>query len=475
MTKGSSKLKDFSWAWRIVPVVVLTLVSLTGAMATSVASSTASRAASPTEARGAVPTPLFVRPQGSRPMLTRKPPTESQCTSLYGVACYSVSQIRTAYKMPALYAKHDNGAGQTIVIVDCYGSPTIKQDLTTFDSATNGYDLPAPPSFNIIAPAGAIPTYNPANREMVGWATETTLDVEWAHAMAPGAKILLVETPVDETVGTAGFPQIVKAENYVVQHKLGNVISQSFGAAERTFPSPASINGLRSAYVAAAAAGVTVLAAAGDAGATNEANAAGTFYFKSPAVGWPASDPLVTAVGGTQLHLDAAGNRTAPDNVWNDTAVFGHPAAGGGGVSGVFSRPAYQAKVASSVGDARGVPDVSLNASLVDCVLINHSFGGEPAGWEPIAGTSEASPLFAGIVAIADQIAGHGLGSINPTLYKLGSGSLTDITKGNNTVSFTQSGKKYTVTGYDAAKGYDLASGLGTANGPDIVSALAAG
>ena len=418
---------------------------------------------------------MFVKPRGSRPVLTQKPPAAAQCQTLFGVTCYSVSQIREAYKMPGLYAEHENGAGQTIVIVDCYGSPTIKQDLTTFDSAANGYDLPAPPSFNIIAPAGAIPSYNPSNHEMVGWATETTLDVEWAHAMAPGAKILLVETPVDETIGTAGFTQIVKAENYVIQHKLGNVISQSFGAAERSFPSAASINALRSAYVAAANAGVTVLAASGDAGASNEANAAGTFFFKAPAVGWPASDPLVTAVGGTQLHLNAGGSRTAPDNVWNDTAVFGRPAAGGGGVSGVFSRPTYQAKVASSVGDARGVPDVSMNASLIDCVLIHTSFGGQPAGWEPIAGTSEASPLFAGIVAIADQVAGHGLGSINPTLYKLGSGSLTDITKGNNTISFTQSGKKYTVAGFDAVKGYDLASGLGTPNGPDIVSALAAG
>ena len=129
------------------------------------------------------------------------------------------------------------------------------------------------------------------------------------------------------------------------------------------------------------------------------------------------------------------------------------------------------------VGGDRGIPDVSLNASISDAVLIYSSFGGLPAGWQPIGGTSEASPLFAGIVAIADEVAGHGLGSINPTLYKLGAGSsgLTDITKGNNTVSFTQGGKKYTVTGYGAAGGYDLASGLGTVNAPALVSALASG
>lgn len=474
MTNRSQKPAASSWSRLIIPVVVLTAVTLIAAAASAIPSSAVSRAASPTQARGAVPTPLFVEPRLSRPLLTQKPPTSAECKSTYDIACYAVSQIRAAYGMPTLYAKHDNGAGQTIVIVDCYGSPTIKQDLATFDSATTGYDLPAPPSFNIIAPAGAIPSYNPSNSEMVGWATETTLDVEWAHTMAPGAKILLVETPVDETIGTAGFTQIVRAENYVVQHKLGNVISQSFGAPERTFPSHASINALRSAYVAAASAGVTVLAAAGDDGASGEANVAGTYYFKAPVVLWPASDPLVTAVGGTQLHLNAAGARTAPDNVWNDTTLLGHPAAGGGGVSSVFSRPAYQAKVAGVVGDARGIPDISLNASISGCVLIYTSFKGQSAGWHPIGGTSEASPLFAGIVAIADQVAGHGLGSINPTLYKLGSGSLTDITKGNNTVSFTEGGKKYTVTGYDAATGYDLSSGLGTVNGPGLVSALAA-
>ena len=125
------------------------------------------------------------------------------------------------------------GKGATIVIVDSYGSPTIKNDLSVFDRA---YGLPAPPKFRIIQPAGKVPAYDPANSDMVGWAGETTLDVEWAHAVAPGANILLVETPVSETEGMHGFPQIIAAEEYVLNHHLGDVISQSFSATEADLP-----------------------------------------------------------------------------------------------------------------------------------------------------------------------------------------------------------------------------------------------
>ena len=101
--------------------------------------------------------------------------------------------------------------------------------------------LPAPPSFTIIHPAGAIPPYNQRNGLMVSWAEETSLDVEYAHAMAPGANILLVETPVAETIGVQGFRQIVSAENYVINHHMAAVISQSLAAAEASFPSPSAL------------------------------------------------------------------------------------------------------------------------------------------------------------------------------------------------------------------------------------------
>ena len=154
-----------------------------------------------------------------------------------------------------------------------------------------------------------MPPFHAGNSNRVGWAQETTLDVEWAHVVAPGASIVLVETPTSENEGTTGFPQIVTAEEYVLRHKLGQVISQSFAATEQTFPSKASLLALRGAYKLAARDHVTVLAATGDEGATSYKFNMKDLY-TSRAVSWPATDPLVTAVGGTQL--DAAGGRHPP-------------------------------------------------------------------------------------------------------------------------------------------------------------------
>lgn len=375
--------------------------------------------------------------------------------------------------MGRLYNKSLTGTGETIALVDSYGSPTIAQDLATFDST---FGLPAPPSFQIIQPAGKVPPYNPQDPLMVSWAVETSLDVQYAHAMAPGANILLVETPVAETLGVQGFPQIVRAENYIVDHHMADVISQSLAAAEASFPSTQSILNLRSAYVNAAAHNVTVLSAAGDWGATSPSDASESTYYTSATANWPASDPLVTAVGGTQLHLNDAGARLLPDNVWNDTNVLGSPAAGGGTVSSVFSRPSYQDGVEGVVGDHRGVPDISLSAAVDGGVLVYFSFGGLNPGFYIVGGTSEATPVFAGIVAVADQVAGHRLGLLNPALYTLaeaGAPGIVDITTGNNTVTFNQSGQTYTVDGYVASTGYDLASGLGTVDGAALVEELA--
>ncbi|MGP0053664.1 MAG: S8 family serine peptidase [Solirubrobacteraceae bacterium] len=397
-------------------------------------------------------------------------PTNAQCEAEYGFDCYSAAQIERAYGLGPLYARGIDGRGETIAIVDSFGSPTIQSDLQVFDHANH---LPPPPSFEVIQPAGPVPPYDPDNSDSVGWAEEASLDVQMAHTIAPGANLLMVETPVDETEGVTGLPQMIASENYVIDHHLGDVISQSFGATEQTFSSPSQIYGLRSAYENAAAHGVTVLAATGDAGATDyELNV--TDFYPFPVVDFPADDPLVTAVGGLNLTLDQLGNRTAPDTVWNDpAAVCASPCAGNGGRSTVFSRPFYQDSVQRIVGGARGLPDVSLSASVSGSVDTYFGFtslsqGIPGAGWYPSAGTSEASPLMAGEVALADQIAGHSLGLINPTLYAMGDGGgsgLTDTTIGNNTVTFTQDGKTITVQGWNAAPGYDLASGLGEPNG----------
>jgi subtilase family serine protease len=413
-----------------------------------------------------------------------QPPTTSECEAAFSVACYEPAQIQQAYNLPSLYSKGITGKGSTIVIVDSFGSPTIQSDLNFFDQT---FGLPAPPSFQIVQPAGAVPPFDPTNSDMLGWAGETTLDVEYAHTMAPGANILLVETPVSETEGVTGFPQIVQAEEYVLQHYNATVISQSFSATEQTFPSKASVEALRGAYIDAFTHHVTVLSASGDSGAAN-VGLDGETYYLFPTTNWPPSDPLVTGIGGTQLHLDANGNHTSPDTVWNDTYsvatnqfIFGdngpNPLAGGGAKSVLFSRPSYQILEKNVVGSSRGVPDISMSAACNGAVDVYQSFPGEPAGWYPTCGTSEATPLFAGIVALTAQVAGHPLGLINPALYAMSAAhapGIVDVTSGNNTVSFTQDNTLDTVQGFTAQPGYDLASGVGTVNGALFVPELAA-
>jgi subtilase family serine protease len=409
--------------------------------------------------------PLHIELSGI-PILTF-PPTTSYCLQNFGIHCYQPPQLAKAYNFAPLRAAGIDGRGRTIVIVDSFGSPTIENDLHVFDQQ---FGLPDPPSLTILQPAGPVPPFDPTNSDMAGWAEEATLDVEWAHVFAPGAAIILVETPVSETEGVQGFPEIVRAENYVIDHDLGDVISQSFGATEETFPSNRSIFELRSAFENAAAHKVTVLASSGDTGATNyELN---FDLYPMRVNSWPSSDPLVTSVGGTQLTLDDAGNRLAPDVVWNDGF-----AAGGGGVSAVFRRPEFQDRVRQIVGAHRGTPDISLSAACDGAVVYYYTFIPGREGYHLVCGTSESSPEFAGIVAMADQAAGRRLGRLGPALYELGKRSFVDITQGNNTFGpFVNSdGNTYTVVGYSAGPGYDLASGLGTLDAARFVRALVEG
>jgi subtilase family serine protease len=444
----------------------------------------------------------------------KQPPTTAQCEKLYGTACYQAFQLQRAYDLGPLFAKGIDGRGETIVIVDAFGSPSIASDLKTFDAKMH---LPNPPSFTVITPEGPVTT-NPGNcatgyrrtgpdlcSDYFDWTDETSLDVEWSHAMAPGARILLVETPVTETEGVTGFPQVIAAENYVVNHHLGAVISQSFAANEQTFSGAGQIDSLRSAYVNAERHGVTVLAGSGDNGATSQVcdPSSGcadpddvSCCSGGQTIAWPASDPLVTAVGGTQLHLNAQGARTAPDSVWHDlSSADGVPGpvytsgSSGGGHSAVFSRPGFQQAVASVVGDSRGTPDISMSGAVNGGVDFYDSSDPGVAGWGVVGGTSEASPLFAGIVALADQAAGHHLGYLNPALYAMaergGSDGIVPITQGSNGYTFCKaadltfdgacaSGSDLvTVPGFSANGSYNLATGWGTVNAAVFVPALA--
>jgi subtilase family serine protease len=407
------------------------------------------------------------------------PDTIADCRQAFNVPCYDPAEIQQAYGTSSLYSQQINGKGTTIVVVDPYGSPTIRHDLVAFDAA---YGLPNP-SLTVIKPAGHVPSYNRNNAQMVGWAGETTLDVEYSHAMAPGAKILLVETP---TAGSYAARDFNKAEIYVVKHHLGDVISQSFGTTEQAMGSAAEVSQFRGAYLDAAAAHITVLAAAGDTGATDP-EATGSNLYTYPVTQWPATDPLVTAVGGSRLNLSQTGSRNSPDKVWNDT--YNHAAnqlqsssngpsalATGGGKSVLFARPSYQNSVRQAVGSMRGIPDVSMNGACSSPVNVYQGFPGQQAGWYVVCGTSESTPLFAGVVALADQKAGHPLGLINTALYKLAAEhakGIVPVTSGNNSVEFTQNGRKHWVHGYKARDGYSRAVGVGTIDALYFVPELA--
>ena len=399
-----------------------------------------------------------------------QPPTDEFCRQTYDAPCYSPQEMRTAYGMNGLISSGVVGAGETIVIIDSYGSPTIAADLAVFDA---GFGIPDPPSLTVLAPLGTVPWNPTLYPDQPGWAAETTLDVEWAHAMAPGAAIVLLTSPVDETEGVQGMPQFLALEQYALDHHLGRIISQSWGATENTFfpaaagpQGPQVIADFEAFYRRAAAEHVTVLAAAGDSGSSNvETN--GVTYYPFPTVGYPASSAYVTAVGGTTLYADTSGHYQY-ETVWNDPGCC----AGGGGVSQLFKAPAYQQQwlppgVRKELGGMRGLPDISYNADCNNAILVYLSyFGPDSAGWYTICGTSEGSPQWAGIVADLNQYAGRPLGFLNPVLYTTGGlGQFyrfgRDITVGNNALLGVPGA---VAPGYSATRGWDLASGWGTPN-----------
>ncbi len=381
------------------------------------------------------------------------PPTDAFCRAQAGVACYSPQEFQNAYSVTPLLNAGYTGVGQTIVIVDSFGSPTIRQDLTTFDA---DFGLPAPQSFRILAPLGTVP-FDVSNPQHLLWATETTLDVEWAHALAPGANIVLLTSPVDETQGVQGLPEFLQLESYALKYHLGSIISQSWSTAENTLFTPEGrevMQAYNQFYAEAALQHVTILSSSGDTGVANVDVNGNTFPF--PTVNFPASSPLVTAVGGTALTADTQGTYQS-EVAWND----GTHGATGGGISQQFREPFYQrltlsAAAKSLLHDFRGVPDVSINASGRTGILIYLSFAGQP-GYHLIGGTSEGAPQWAGIIAIANQEAGHPLGFLNPLLYLIAKddkGAFHDIINGDNSAG--------NITGYSAGTGWDATTGLGT-------------
>jgi subtilase family serine protease len=377
-----------------------------------------------------------------------KPPTTAYCRKHFHFSCYDPAQFAEAYHTNTLYRHGVTGAGVTVAIIDPIGSPTIRHDVGVFDKA---YGLPSP-HLKIIEPVGK-PPFALNNPYDFGWAYETTLDVEYVHAMAPEAHILLVLGTVEEEEATSGFPEMAAAEQYVADHHLATVMNLSQGAAENTFPNETSLMEQRYGFEAANRAGITMIASSGDWYTSNTTTDQVTYY-NHRTVNWPASDPLITAVGGTQLNLNLRGQRIGPDVGWDPS---------GGGLSEYFARPAYQDNVSGLVGNRRGIPDLAMDASPASGSIIFQSISGT-GSWGAVGGTSLSAPLLSGITALADQVAGHGLGNINGALYQMGSSArdgVMDITEGNNSCPpkvCPPSG----VTGYAATPGFDLFSGWGT-------------
>ncbi|WP_441249006.1 S53 family peptidase [Kitasatospora sp. McL0602] len=443
-------------------VLALLAVGATALTAASVTAQTTTLAGH----RAGLPT-VHVRPASAGHISATSrvaPISTSDCVAQIGIHCYSPLQYRKAYNLDSLYQQGVTGKGRTIVIVDSYGSPTVQHDLEVFDKQ---WGLP---DTNVeVVKWGNVPVFDPTDSTQTGWAGETTLDVEYAHAVAPDAHIVLVETAVAETEGVTGFPEMMDAEKAMIKSGRGDVISQSFSATENTFPgfdkgNFKSLTDLRYAFKDAAAHNVTVLAASGDDGVTG-AQLSGNDLYPYKVNSWPSSDPLVTSIGGTQLTLDNDGNRTAPDAVWHD--AYG---AGGGGVSAVFDRPWYQWGAAGVTGNHRGTPDISMSSAVDGAAWTYESYDPTRAGWHLTGGTSEATPIFSGVVALADQLAGHRLGEINWRLYALANlptkwSGIVDVTTGDNGWD--------KVAGYPATKGYDLAAGLGTIDAARFVHAIA--
>jgi subtilase family serine protease len=403
------------------------------------------------------------------------PPSQAACNAV-ARRCFNPTAMANSYNYAGLHAAGNKGQGKTIAIVDSFGATSIRQDLADFNNAFAlphlcGETGPSNPSancsssvnprFDIVCfqgcpsskpPPPSNSTYQEARNL---WALEVALDVEWAHATAPLANIMLVTTPTAETLGVQGLQQMMNAEQYVIDNHMADVITQSFGAGEGSFHNgTAALMSLRHAFIDAQANDVTVLASSGDGGTTNTfkepvKNAAPIPY---PSVIWPASDPLVTSVGGTYLCTDAT-TGTSVDSASPPATCQSNPGVreigwidSGGGYSILFPRPSYQdvlpagsSYVGSSAGapgpntNMRGVPDVAYQASSRTGVLVRLTEpyppgatstgcgGANPcsSGWYVVGGTSSGSPQWAGIVAMADQIAGRDLGYINPALYQV--------------------------------------------------------
>jgi hypothetical protein len=340
---------------------------------------------------------------------------------------YTPAQVQQAYgfNKVAFGAVKGDGTGQTIAIVDAYDDPNIQADLDAFDAP---FGLPGTTVTRVDQNGG---TSYPATDPSGGWELEESLDVEWAHAVAPGAKILLVEA------NSTYDSDLLPAVDYAAAH--ANVVSLSWGGGE--------YSGETSNDTHFSKPGVAFVAASGDNGAPIE---------------WPAAAPDVLAVGGTSLTL-GPGNAWAGESGWSGS---------GGGPSAYEPQPSYQAGVVTQT-TMRANPDVAYDASSATGFAVYDSFAysGTSYGWLQVGGTSAGAPQWAALLAIADQgralnnqpaVNGASPTEALTTLYKNAANDFHDITSGTSTGSPT----------YNAGPGYDYVTGLGSPKADLVVQSL---
>ncbi len=357
-----------------------------------------------------------------------------------------------SYHVDQLWKKGIDGDGTAVAVLEGWNYPDMQSDLNTLDDQIG---LPHA-TVETVYPNGPLPAECPAGMVKLGsygsctaWQGELRLDVEAVHLMAPYAKIVISATPSDsEIVGDpsseVAMPEIVKGMEYISEHNIANVMSISDGSSETDYSRGAKeIHAQDVGEVTAAAHGVPIANATGDCGAAQNLTTAtrqcGTVSSGPASATW-ADSPWVTAVGGSSPQYVGEGPAT----------TFPLDPIEGAGLSEMYQRPAYQEGIASISGSTqRSLPDITMNSR---------------------DGTSEAAPLFAGVLALATQVKGSNLGPINDILYRNlaahpAANGLVDVTTGNNDFG--------SIPGYAATKGYDVASGWGTVNAARFVPALA--
>ena len=331
----------------------------------------------------------------------------SPATAAWAIRGATPAQIKGAYGISNSY----DGSGQTVAIIDAYASPTILSDVNQW-STNRGLPTMTNGQFVQVVPPGVYGRPNNKRQDPSGWYGEETLDVEAVHGMAPAAKIVFVGAPNN-------YRDLDAALNHVVDQHLAQIVTNSYGFVTELLP-PGYLKPVEDTLIQAAIEGIGVYFSSGDSG-----DATSVIGFASPA--WPASSPWVTAVGGTSLGI-SSGNARVLETGWgtsnyncNTTTLVctrtGWLYGAGGGVSVIFGKPGYQSGLS---GSGRHVPDVAALADPQTGLLVGQTQSFPNGAYYDeyrIGGTSLASPIFAGLMALLDQKDGYVHGFANPLFY----------------------------------------------------------